>query len=135
MAETERANKEPDVTVLSIGEVVTPQDIDSYRAFQEIEDRSYIIRTITSSWERQQKEERNLRRRYACWLLAGVFVQVVLANVAFFLVGTGNLEVEEWLTGTFIVGTFGEVVGLAMIVTKYLFPEFKFEPLSLLERL
>lgn len=135
MAETEGAKKEPDVTVLSIGEVVTPQDIDSYRAFQEIEDRSYIIRSITGSWERQQKEERKLRQRYARWLLAGVFVQVVLANVAFFLVGTGHLEVEEWLAGTFIVGTFGEVVGLATIVTKYLFPEIKFEPLSLLERL
>lgn len=123
---------EAEVRILDIGPPVTARDIDSYRAYREIEDRSLMVRTLMTAWERQQEQERSLRRPYAWWLLIGMFSQVAVANIAFFLLAAGRLEADKWLAGLFIAGTFAEVVGLATIVTRHLFPALKFEPLSLL---
>jgi hypothetical protein len=109
--------------VTTIAEPVTSDDIDTYRQLREIEDRSYKLRTIIGAWERQQGEERKLRRSYAGWLLFLLFLQVILVNAGFLLVGLKYLIIEEWVAKTFIIAVLGEIAGMTLVVVRYLFPK------------
>lgn len=135
MADEEKLPKEVDELVAKIGRAVTSGDVDVYRHVREIEDKSYKIRTIVSSWEGQQKEERQLRRGYAKWLLVALLAQMFLVDVAFFLIGCGLISVDRWVAESFIIGVFGEVATMTLIVVKYLFPETGSQILSLIEKL
>lgn len=111
--------------VQSIGEPVTNEDIDMvdiYERVRRIEDESYELRTIVASWEKQQSDERDLRNRYAKWLVIALFIQIAIINIAFFLIGFGLLTVERWVASSFIVGVFFEVTGMTFVVVRYLFP-------------
>lgn len=111
--------------VQSIGEPVTNEDIDMvdiYERVRRIEDESYELRTIVASWEKQQSDERDLRNRYAKWLVIALFIQVAIINIAFFLIGFGLITLERWVASSFIVGVFVEVTGMTFVVVKYLFP-------------
>lgn len=75
-----------------------------------------------ASWEKQQSDERDLRNRYAKWLVIALFIQIAIINIAFFLIGFGLLTVERWVASSFIVGVFFEVTGMTLVVVRYLFP-------------
>lgn len=118
--------------VEGIGREVTSDDIDTYARLIEIEDTSYTTRTILGAWEKQQTEERALRRTYAKWLLAALFVQIVIINLLFVLLGLGLLSVQKWVATSFIVSVFAEVSSMLFVVVRYLFPV---NPKSLLSNL
>lgn len=108
--------------VESIGEPATNEDVTIYERVRRIEDESYELRTIVASWEKQQSDERDLRNRYAKWLVIALFIQIAVINIAFFLMGFGFLTVEKWVASSFIVGVFVEVTGMTFVVVRYLFP-------------
>ncbi len=108
--------------VESIGKPATNEDVTIYERVRRIEDASYELRTIVASWEKQQSDERDLRNRYAKWLVIALFIQVAIINIAFFLIGFGLLTVERWVASSFIVGVFVEVTGMTFVVVRYLFP-------------
>lgn len=108
--------------VQSIGEPVTNDDVTIYERVRRIEDASYELRTIVASWEKQQSDERDLRNRYAKWLVIALFIQIAIINIAFFLIGFGLITVERWVASSFIVGVFFEVTGMTFVVVRYLFP-------------
>ena len=108
--------------VESIGKPATNEDVTIYERVRRIEDESYELRTIVASWEKQQSDERDLRNRYAKWLVIALFIQVAIINIAFFLIGFGFLTVEKWVASSFIVGVFVEVTGMTFVVMRYLFP-------------
>lgn len=122
-------------TVLQVGDSVSAADVDTYGRLREIEDKSYKLRTVLAAWERQQEQERDLRRTYATWLLGGLFVQALLLNVSFFLIGLDKLQVERWVAVTFIAAAFSEIAAATLIVVRSLFPEKAAGFLSLIERL
>jgi type VI protein secretion system component VasF len=115
--------------------LLTAEQLEVHRGFTEVRDRSAKIREVLSAWSEQQREERTLRRRYANWLIGILSVEIVAIMVAFFLIGLGRMEVDQWVASTFIVAVFAEVAGLALIVVKYLFPPTGREVLDLIERL
>lgn len=121
--------------VIEIGAAVSLQDVATYGQLQEIQDKSFRMRTVVNAWERQQTSERELRNRYAKWLLITLSVQMMFVNVAFFMLGLGYLSVEKWVATTFIMTVFGEVAAMTFIVVKYLFPEGASAVLALIERL
>ncbi|HVU86440.1 MAG TPA: hypothetical protein VHD36_03920 [Pirellulales bacterium] len=121
--------------VVAVGNVVTAADVDSFGRLRDIEDKSHKLRTILQAWEKQHTEERKLRKNYAWGLLIALFVQLGLVNVAFFLIGYGELTLPESAMNTFIVSVFGEIAAMAFIVTKYLFPKTGSEILALIEKL
>jgi hypothetical protein len=121
--------------VIEIGSAVSLQDVATYGQLQEIQDKSFRMRTVVNAWERQQTSERELRSRYAKWLLISLSVQMMFVNVAFFMIGLGYLSVEKWVATTFILTVFGEVAAMTLIVVKYLFPEGASAVLALIERL
>jgi hypothetical protein len=102
---------------------------------QKVEDSSFRLRTILNAWDKQQSEERSLRRTYASWLLVGLFLELIIANIAFLCVGLGMLVVPQWVASTFFVGVFGEILGLTVIVVRYLFPKVGDELLQMIQKL
>jgi len=73
-------------------------------------------------WDRGQDIE--LRRSYANWLLRTLIAQVLFTNVVFVLYA--HLGVDWRLTASvvnvWLIGTLAEVVGIVLVVTRYLFP-------------
>lgn len=113
----------------SIGSPVTNEDIAIYERIRRIEDSSYRLRTVVAAWEKQQADERNLRNRYAKWLVVILLLQVVAINVAFFLIGFGWLAIEKWVASSFIAGSFFEIASMIFVVVRYLFPtDFSVRP-------
>ena len=102
---------------------VTEDEISKYGKYKEIEDKSYKLRVIIKSWEKQQEEERKLRSNYAYWLLAGLFLQVLILYVSFFLLGLNYLNFDKWVINIFVVSVFGETIALVMVIIHNLFPK------------
>ena len=46
-----------------------PADVDKYAAWQDAVDRSALAREFRTAWATQQKEDRELRGKFARWLL------------------------------------------------------------------
>lgn len=63
-----------------------------------------------------------LRDIYARWILVGMGVEVLVSMFALVGIGLGLLRMSPWVADVFFVGVFGEIVGLATIVVKHLFP-------------
>jgi hypothetical protein len=63
-----------------------------------------------------------LRRQYAPWLLGLVVGQVIAINAFLFVIGMGWAKISDELFKTFSISVFVEVVALAMVVTRSLFP-------------
>ncbi len=62
-----------------------------------------------------------LRRLYAkrfIWICVGLLASM---NVVFFLKGLGKVHYEEGDLQLFVAGTLGEVFGIVLVITKYLF--------------
>lgn len=108
--------------VFSIGSLVTSEDVDTYARLRQIADASHRDRAYVEAWERQQSQETDLRRGYAKWLLFALFLQIGVVNAAFFLIGANVLQVERWVAASFILGVFGEVTSMTVLVIRYLFP-------------
>lgn len=113
--------KELQALVEAVGRPVTSDDVDVYRELQRIKDETYRLRTVLRAWKDQQAQDRNLRSRYATWLMIAMGVQMVVINVVFVLMGCSVLKFEQWTANTFIMGVFAEVAALVLLVVKYLF--------------
>ncbi len=77
--------------------------------------------TILTLWKEQQDAERNLRRKYANYFIWILAVQLLIINAIFVLIGYKILHYEQWTANLFIVSVFGEIVGIVLIIVKYLF--------------
>lgn len=121
--------------VESVGTVVTSDQLDNYGRLKEIENKSHKIKTVLDAWQNQQSEERALRRSFAKLLLTAVFVQIALVNISFFAIGLKYLTVDKWVATSFILAVLADVVAMATIVIKYLFPKPGAEVLELIEKL
>lgn len=75
-------------------------------------------------WQADRAQLRYLRAYYAAaWLLIA-FVQLVVMDVAFWRIGLHELEFhEEWTVRIFLGGTLTDVLGIVLIITRYLFHE------------
>ena len=65
-----------------------------------------------------------LHKNYWSWLLMGCIpLMIVFQMVFLYLVGTGKLDFREydWLLPTFLVQSFGQVIGLAVYAVRSLF--------------
>lgn len=113
--------KEYRALIEDIGRPVTPEDIDVYREWQRIKDETFRLRTVLKAWKDQQSQDRNLRSRYATWLMVALTIQMIAINVVYVLMGSGVLSYEPWTANTFIMAVFAEMAALVYLVVKYLF--------------
>jgi len=121
--------------IAKVGPQVTSKDIDSYGKFRDIENKALKLQRLLKTWTAQQEAERKLRKTYATWLLVALSAQVVLINLAFFLLGLKVLNVEVWVANTFIIAVFTELASMTWFVVKYLFPKDSQGLLNLIEKL
>ena len=97
--------------ILSVGSPVTSEDVDTYDRLSQVQSRS-----------EEQRSERLLRLIYGGTLLALLSGQVVAVTTFTFLIGFSVIEVDRWVTTTFIGGTLGQVSAMTFTVVRYLFP-------------
>ena len=90
---------------------------------------------MLAAWKAQQGDEQKFRAIYAGWLLFALFLQLLMANAAFLLLGFGLIHVGRWVAHVFFVGVFGQIAGMAFLILRYLFPERSSDLLELLEKL
>lgn len=135
MARSEQQPSDVPDRVQSLGVPVTSEEVDTYRRYREIEDRSFRLRTVVTAWESQQSEERRLRRSYGTAILVALCLQSLLVDILFILIGLGRITIAPWVANTFIVSVFGQIVGLAVVVVRHLFPQPSSEILRLIERI
>lgn len=110
-------------------------ELDSYERVRRVQDNSFRIRTLVSTWEHHQKAERLLRARYANWFFLLLLAEVLLVNLGFFLIGLKVLSVSDWVANTFIIGVFAKIAGMTLLIMRYLFPRPSSQLLDLIERL
>lgn len=122
--------------IVTVGEPVNSAElVDAYSKFRDVENTGQKFKIILTAWEVQQKEERNLRRKFALAILIVLLVQIMAINVAFFLIGFKKMEVEKWVATTFIIAVFSEIVSMTLIVLRYLFPKASKELMELVQKL
>jgi hypothetical protein len=86
-------------------------------------------------WKDHQTNEKELKRLVAIFIMVILCFEVLVGNLAFFLYGFGILNFPRWVSETFFVGLFGQIVGLVLIIVKGLFPTPKEDPLTQLNRM
>ena len=97
--------------ISSVGAPVTQEDVDTYDRISQIHAR-----------EEEGRGQRLLRLIYGVALLVLLSLQIVAVTVFIFLLGFGKIDVDRWVTATFIGGTLGEVAGMTYLVVRHLFP-------------
>lgn len=85
-------------------------------------DLSTKITSVLETWEKQQKEERGLRKTYAYIFVTILMLQLVAINFAFLMLASGKISLDHWTIRIFIVSVFGEISGMTYVVLRYLFP-------------
>jgi len=107
--------------VEAVAEPISPTEIDVYGRWQEIENDSFRVRTVLNAWKQQQTQDREMRRKYANWLMLAMGLQMASVNLIFILLGCQVLAFEPWTANTFIMSVFAETAALVLFVVKYLF--------------
>lgn len=90
---------------------VDSEEVEVYERIQRIQFR-----------EARERGERKLRMGYALAFLALMALHLVAIWAVIFLLGFGLIELDRWVTTTFISGSLGQIVGIIWVVTRYLFP-------------
>jgi hypothetical protein len=121
--------------VSEIGGPVTSEQISNIGKLTEISDKSFKLRTVVNAWQNQHSEERIMRRGFAIAILIALFIQIAAINTAFFLIGFKIISVERWVSTTFIISVFVEIVSMTMLVLRYLFPKMGTELMQLVKNI
>ena len=103
--------------ISSIGTPVTSENIGTYERLSQIQSR-----------EQEQRSKQKLRFIYGGVLLFPLTGQVIAVTAFSFLMGFGLINIDRWVTTTFIGGTLGEVSTMSFLVVRYLFPPDRREP-------
>lgn len=110
-------------------------DIAALERQYQAEDRRYRLRTVIEVWQQQQEEERALRKVYANWIRIAVYIQIAYIDLMAILLGLGILRLDRWVAYSLIVTVFLEIVALATVIVRHLFPRLEGEFLNLIEKL
>jgi len=121
--------------VSQVGDPVTSDQLAIYEKLQGMSDKSYKLRTIVNAWEGQNTEERRMRRGFGIAIIVALFIQIIVINAAFFLIGANKITVTQWVANTFIISVFTEIVSMTLLVLRYLFPKVGSDVMKLIENL
>ncbi len=97
--------------ISSVGTPVTSEDVDTYERLSQIQARA-----------EGERGEQHLRLVYGIILLVLLSGQIIAVTTFVFLMGFGFIDIDRWVTTTFVGGTLGQVSGMAFLVVRYLFP-------------
>jgi len=121
--------------VLEIGPPLTEEDIDSYIRIRDAEDRSYKLRAIVDAWDKQQSEDRKMRKGYAWFFIILIAIQIIAINAFFLLVGLKIIKIDPLFLKVFFIPVLAEIVTMTLVILKYLFPKSGSDVLELIRKL
>lgn len=114
---------------------VTSGQLETYRVINEIEQKRLKSLRVLGIWEQLQESERRLKTKVAWCILGAMFLELCVGNMAFYLIGSRAIAVDQWLAKTFIIGMYGQIISITVIVVKSLFPSPKSDVLTELNKM
>lgn len=105
-----------------------PQTID------EVASKWQMNNKIVDMFSDKMKQDTDLKKKYANWLVKILIIQLVLLNIWFFLKGKGELEFSDITFNIFVSGGIAEVFLLVRVIVKYLFSDNLSELLKMVIR-
>ena len=120
---------------ITVEKVRTTKAVERHERLEALNICQRKIDTIFSHWKTEADEVRNARKPVAYWLLGAMISQGILADVAFFLLGLGYLQVDEWTARIFIMSVFAELAAMVFFIVKYLFSRTDRDLLNLIEKI
>jgi hypothetical protein len=111
---------------------LTDQDLNAYQTVNAVENSKIKLNTVLDLWKTQTKTDIELRKRFAYYVLAALFIELLCGNAIMFLIGFGLLDIKEWVANVFYVGMYGQIISITLYVIRYLFPAPKKDPQSAL---
>jgi hypothetical protein len=124
----------PKNLVTSVEGNVTKEEIDTWGRYQEIQDKSYRMRSIIETWRGQQELDRRLRKIYATIMVIALFIEIVFSFTVILLIGYEKIRIDQWVANVFFTAVFAQTAAMIMAIVKYLFPPTNVEFLKLLEK-
>lgn len=78
--------------------------------------------------EQKSRLEDAAQDRKQRWLFGWIFIsllviQLIVVNVLMFQVGYDSLHYSDYLFHIYLLGTFGEIVGIVWLIVRYVFSE------------
>lgn len=108
---------------------ITSEQVDQKERLTKLEDNSYKLREIIKTWKENEQSERGMRKSLAIFILCVLGVEIVLGNLIILLMGfNNNFRPPEWTCNLFFTGMYTQIVAVATIVVKNLFPPISKDP-------
>ncbi|MGC1137782.1 hypothetical protein V7E39_09490 [Bacillus sp. B38] len=108
---------------LSPEEGITPEQAEVFKNIQQVKDNSFKIRQVISTWKENESNERKMRKKIAYFILFTLGVEMVLGNAILMLIGfLPDFRPPEWTCNLFFTGMYTQIVAVATIVVRNLFP-------------
>ena len=101
---------------------VTPEELDIYKGYKGLENYRFKLETVLEIWQKQEEQDRNLRKIVAYAIFGGLGVELIIGNLIMILMGFGKIKIEQWVANIFFVGMYTQIVTLVTVVVKNLFP-------------
>ncbi|KRT92195.1 hypothetical protein ACG2QI_00165 [Bacillus sp. GM2] len=121
---------------LSVEDGVTPEQTDVIERLTQLRDNSFKLRQVIGTWKENELNERNMRKRIATFILLALGIEMVLGNVILILMGfLPNFRPPEWTCNLFFTGMYTQIVAVATIVVRNLFPPVAKDPSSAISEL
>lgn len=108
----------------------TENDIDLSLNYNADNDNAYdtalkSIMIIYSAWARKENNELKSRKVFSWIYQILLILQLISVNVIVFLIGFGVIKIEKELFHTFAALIIAELIGIVVIMIKYIFSERK----------
>jgi|GEM_PF-3857178 len=100
----------------------TEIDINKVGRLAELENKRNTFDTVLSTFRKNQRIDRFLKRKYALMILRALGLEIFLGIASFVSIGIGWFHVSPWVSDVFFVSIFGQTITAFMYVVKNLFP-------------
>ena len=120
---------------VSVEKLRTSKAVERHERIESVKIRRQKIDLVLDLWKKESDEVKSARKWFAYPLLFALFVQGLLADVVFVLLGLDVLRVDEWTARVFIMSVFAELAAMVFFIVKYLFSRTDRDLLSLIEKL
>lgn len=92
-------------------------------SIDETVERFKLDSEVIHSFTDNAKDDRELKKKYAFWLITILFIQMIIFNGIFIFNGLGKLTYTETVLNIYIGGGLIELISLVTIIVKYLFKD------------
>lgn len=120
-------NNKPAIDTEEFKELISKSKKDNLQKDKKKQSQFFNIWEVNNKvvklFEENAKEDRELRRKYAKYLIIILAIELVFLNIIFILFGCGVLKYSEIVFDLFITGGIAEIFVLIKTIIKHLFKD------------